>query len=61
MYLYSGVHLVDDALHQVQRQRLHQQKLNAVHRQLGALRDGLQRDGPVLCWQPAACTGALCN
>ena len=53
LYLDRGVHLVDDALNEVQGQCLHEQELHAVDRQLGALRYGLQGNGPAFCWQPA--------
>ena len=52
-HLHVGIDLVDDALDEVQRQRLHQQKLNAVHRQLRALRYCRQRNLPLLRRQAA--------
>ena len=41
LHLDCGVHLVDDALNEVQGQCLHEQELHAIDRQLGALRYGL--------------------
>ena len=41
LHLDCGVHLVDDALYEMQGQRLHEQEFHAVNRQLCALRYGL--------------------
>lgn len=48
-----AIHLVNDALYEVQGQRLHEQKLHAVHAQPRALADGSERYGALLGWQTA--------
>ena len=58
-HLDGGVHLVDDALNEMKRQRLHKQELNAIHGQLRALRYGLQWDCPALRGQPARCMSSM--
>jgi hypothetical protein len=58
-HLDGGVHLVDDALNEMQRQRLHEQELHAIHGQLRALRYGLQWDCPALRGQPARCMSSM--
>jgi len=47
-HLHCAVDLVDDALDEVQAERLHEQELGAVDIQLCPVRDGLQLDGALL-------------